>query len=286
MNAQDQVDGIQVFTYAMLNRPAWAASPAGGNSPERNEFNGESFTFGIVQYTRPLTPKEVYDYEMALLDPLPDLPLYPEGTNVRTFNSGKVFSLELFDGEWWAGDLELPTARTWRSVKRWMMFEPVVIPSQPTPHETYYQQVVAGLKQTGLYTDEMLHADQATLTALSKHHGISQVIADDQRTPVETHPDITSEPAPIRYKVEVYFGFQDHTWLTQVDVLEFSEAELAALPNPKTEQGDFGRRLYEIANEDIDQVLVGEECGEIAFSGLYAYRLIDADEDGNEMDTP
>lgn len=103
------------YQYELRNRPAmYGTVPPGYTivSDTRNERG-----YGIVSYERQLTPAEVYRYELRVLT-APELPLYPVGTLVKVFNTGKVYPLEVVNGEYWVGDNPL------RAIDDWYAFAP------------------------------------------------------------------------------------------------------------------------------------------------------------------
>lgn len=114
------------YIYAMLNRPAIKAAPPGWRFAV-SEKGG--FSYIPVAYDHPLSISETYRCEMALLSPLPDMPVFPVGTKVRRLKDGKVFEVtctEFSDGvEYWIGDDVLRTERNWRAVRMWHQYEPL-----------------------------------------------------------------------------------------------------------------------------------------------------------------
>lgn len=107
------------YQYVMRNRPPmYGTAPTGFRVV--SDARGEDGSYGVIEYDRPLTPREIYRYELVLLSPLPDLPLYPAGTAVRLFASGQISTVEFFDGDWWVDD-----RRPLRTVADWYHFEPV-----------------------------------------------------------------------------------------------------------------------------------------------------------------
>lgn len=107
-----------IWRYGMRNRPALEAAPSGWSNPQLHK----DFDFGTVDYPSMLTPRQLYDFEMVLVEPLPDLPLYKPGTIVKFFSTGKEYEIELLEGEYWAND-PIPIEPHWRSVQRWHQFE-------------------------------------------------------------------------------------------------------------------------------------------------------------------
>lgn len=104
----------QQYRYTPRSRPAMY-----GTIPQGQVAIEDDGAYGVAVYDRPLTPREVYRFELRIVSPEPALPLYPAGTRVKVFNTGKEYELEAFDGELWCGDTPL------RSVQDWYRFEPV-----------------------------------------------------------------------------------------------------------------------------------------------------------------
>ncbi len=111
------------YLYGMINRPAREAAPDGWQAGSAHI----DFPYGTAIYDRPLSAKELYDYEMVLLDPQPPLPLYPAGTLVRDVRNGNTCEIDRFDGYYFAGSRRLDCEAVWWYLRGWMFYEVVAL---------------------------------------------------------------------------------------------------------------------------------------------------------------
>lgn len=107
------------WSYKMRNRPAmYGTAPEGWTSYDEHVPTDDDPTWGTVTYDRPLTPREMYRYEMTPTYDIP-MPLYQQGQTVKHLPTGKLYTVELVNGDYWIKD-------TWmQTVRDWLMFEPV-----------------------------------------------------------------------------------------------------------------------------------------------------------------
>lgn len=112
---------MTIYRYGCINRPPMYGTAPGGF---RSGADHPDFAYGTIWYEQPLSAAEVHRYELALLEPLPALPLYPEGVRVKEFSTGKKRWIETMNGEYFAGYrlLEIE-AGNWLAVKHWMNYE-------------------------------------------------------------------------------------------------------------------------------------------------------------------
>lgn len=113
----------------MLNRPAMYAACPPGRIPEfDNRADDRCEPYGTCVYREPLSMAQLYQYEMVWIDPLPSLPLWPEGTEVYDLrNKARTYTVEFFDGEYWVGDSPMRTLRDWRYFEVLLTYNPPLI---------------------------------------------------------------------------------------------------------------------------------------------------------------
>lgn len=107
---------MTIYTYSLRNRPAMY-----GTVPDKRRVDLDTaapLPYGTVSYERPLTPREIYSFELIPVSPDPVLPLYPAGSQVKDMRNGKVYTVESFDGEYWIRDDFM------RTIRDWLFYEP------------------------------------------------------------------------------------------------------------------------------------------------------------------
>jgi hypothetical protein len=70
-------------------------------------------------------PKQIYQYELLPVSPVPSLPLYPDGTLMRHLGNGRTAHVEIFKNtnDVFIGDRLVST------LKDWLIWEPVEMQS-------------------------------------------------------------------------------------------------------------------------------------------------------------
>lgn len=103
------------WVYGCRNRPPmYGTVPEGYTSVgEDTRYTLPQHPYGVVRYNRPLTPREIYKFELLPMSPLPTLPLYPPGRIVRNMNTGKTHVVEEYDGGYVIGDHAMVLLRDW-----------------------------------------------------------------------------------------------------------------------------------------------------------------------------
>lgn len=131
------------YRYRCTHRPPTEdAIPPGAVQVECAAREFSSDPFGYVTYTAPLPARDAYRYDLEQIAPPLSMPVYPVGTWVKNMNTGKQYSVELIDGEYWIGDEIMETPRDFR------IYEPL----DPQP-EAVPEDVIEGLlvvRETGL----------------------------------------------------------------------------------------------------------------------------------------
>jgi|SRR5579859_740325 len=115
----------KLYTYGLRNRPAGYGTVPDGRLLELDTDPELPKHYGTVTYPFPLSPENIYRYELIPIYPPPTLPLYQPGTPLRDLrNKARTAIVEYFDGDYWINDTPV------RSLQEWLFYEP--IPSEPT----------------------------------------------------------------------------------------------------------------------------------------------------------
>lgn len=112
-----------MYRYGLTNRPPmYGTVPDGWENPQAHP---DFPLYGTIDYPAPVSIRDMFRFELVLISPLPDMPVYAPGTIVQNRYTGKVYEVELVYGEYWIGDAIMPTEHTWRSVAHWHRYEPM-----------------------------------------------------------------------------------------------------------------------------------------------------------------
>lgn len=123
---------MTTYTYGTIIRGgSFVALPGGWR---KSDMEHPDFPEGLIEYNYPLSVKDVKRLNLALVFPLPPLPLYPEGTEVVNLFSGLIETIEFDNGQFYVGKVNLPSQNlNWRTIHSWMQYVPQFDPPVTLP---------------------------------------------------------------------------------------------------------------------------------------------------------
>jgi hypothetical protein len=111
---------ITLYVYRCRTRPPGYGTVPDGRLVDRDLSGFAWNDQGTVTYPRPLTPAEIYRFDLLPLSPEPKLPLYPAGASVRDLrNKARSYIVECFDGQYSIGDCVM------ERLTDWLFYEPI-----------------------------------------------------------------------------------------------------------------------------------------------------------------